>query len=275
MLNFKKSGGCRTAALFSAAALALTPTFTAAQDSGGLGDLVGARAVGAENEMESRGWHVVTNHSDRDRTHGYWWNSSRRECVRVTTYDGRYQSISGTSPADCNQSRGSNNGAAAAAVGIAAIIGVAALASRSHHRNDREYDNQNDYADFERGHRDGLYNHSYSNDRRSTSYSEGYQSGINERGEQSRYRPEYQQNGYYQGNSYERDDFSGLVGERAPGVMSNLMRQGFRSVDNFESGRNARGSVWYNGRTRQCLQLITLDGRADSITDIQTHPRCR
>jgi len=70
-------------------------------------------------------------------------------------------------------------------------------------------------------------------------------------------------------------DVSDLVGAKAAGVQSDLESRGFHNVDGFESGNNAKGTVWWNGRTRQCLQMITADGRADSITDIQTHPRCR
>jgi hypothetical protein len=46
-------------------------------------------------------------------------------------------------------------------------------------------------------------------------------------------------------------------------------------VDTFQSGNTGSGTIWWNGRSRQCLQMITADGRADSITDIHTHPRCR
>ena len=57
-------------------------------------------------------------------------------------------------------------------------------------------------------------------------------------------------------------DFSDLVGDRAAGVHSDLERQGFRSVDRFQSGSKGSGTIWWNGRTRQCLQMITVDGRA-------------
>lgn len=65
------------------------------------------------------------------------------------------------------------------------------------------------------------------------------------------------------------------MGARAAGVESDLRRDGFRYVDRFQSGSNGRGVVWWNGRTRQCVQVITVDGRANSVTDIGTHPRCR
>lgn len=267
----------------AAVSLLLAPVAAAAKSANDLRDLVGARAGQAEGDLESRGWVSISNHKDYDRSHTYWWNRDRKDCVRVTTSDGRYQSITDVGAADCNQKSGSD-GTAAAAVGVAALIGAIALASKSHHRNDKEYADQQDYGDFERGHRDGLYNHSYSNNRNSNAYSDGYQSGVNERNQQSSYRPEYSQyrgdsprpaqyGGYNDGGG--ALDVSNFVGDRAAGVDSDLQSRGFRSVDGFESGSNGRGTVWWNSRTRQCLQMITVDGRVDSINDIQSHPRCR
>jgi hypothetical protein len=54
-----------------------------------------------------------------------------------------------------------------------------------------------------------------------------------------------------------------------------MERRGFVSVDSFQSGSNGSGTVWWNRSTRQCMQLITVDGRIDSVTDIRTHPKCR
>lgn len=275
----------RTILACTAVAMVLAPVAATAKSASSLSDLVGARAGQAEGDLESRGWVSISNYKDNDRSHSYWWNAARKNCVRVTTFDGRYQSISDVGNVDCNQ-KGGDDGAAAAAVGIAAVIGAIALASKSHHRNDKEYADQQDYGDFERGHRDGLYNHSYSNNRNSNAYSDGYQSGVNERNQQSSYRPEYSQ---YRGNSQRppqnggggynngggQVEFADLVGAKAAGVESDLQSRGFRNVDGFQSGSNGKGTIWWNGRTRQCLQMITVDGRADSITDIQTHPRCR
>jgi hypothetical protein len=69
--------------------------------------------------------------------------------------------------------------------------------------------------------------------------------------------------------------FSDLVGAKAAGVETDLQSRGFRNVDGFESGNNGKGTIWWNGRTGQCLQMITVNGRAESIEDIQTHQNCR
>lgn len=66
-----------------------------------------------------------------------------------------------------------------------------------------------------------------------------------------------------------------LQGARAAGALDEMERRGFRNVDGFQSGANGSGTVWWNGATRQCMQLITVDGRIDSVTDIKTHPKCR
>ena len=63
--------------------------------------------------------------------------------------------------------------------------GVASLTHKSHHRDDKVYPESQVYADFERGHRDGLYNHSCDNHSRSDASSYGYRSGVDEREQQS------------------------------------------------------------------------------------------
>lgn len=69
--------------------------------------------------------------------------------------------------------------------------------------------------------------------------------------------------------------FTRLVGANGGGAEVQMGNNGFRKVDTFRSGRNGSGTVWYNRSSRQCFQLITVNGRVDSATDIQTHPRCR
>lgn len=69
--------------------------------------------------------------------------------------------------------------------------------------------------------------------------------------------------------------YADLVGARAAGALDEMERRGFTNVDGFRSGSNGAGTVWWNGKTRQCVQIITVDGRIDSATDIKTHPKCR
>jgi hypothetical protein len=69
--------------------------------------------------------------------------------------------------------------------------------------------------------------------------------------------------------------YSDLVGARAAGALDEMGRRGFTNVDGFQSGSDGAGTVWWNGKTRQCVQIITVNGRIDSATDIKTHPKCR
>ena len=76
----------------------------AAQTPSGLGDLVGARAAGGEQSLQSRGYHYVKTQKSDDRSYSYWWNPARQLCVTVATMDGRYDSITPSPAPDCDQS---------------------------------------------------------------------------------------------------------------------------------------------------------------------------
>lgn len=298
-MSGRTSNPGKALAALCTAALVLTSAPVAAST---LTDLEGVRASSADTTIRSRGYYSHHTSPGSGGLFTYWWNNASKSCVRTLITDGVVSTTKTVSSADCgyygdtssySNSSSGNNGAAAAAIAAAAIIGVVALAHKSHHRDDQEFQNPNDYAEFERGHRDGLYNHSYDNSSRSDSYAQGYQSGVNERSAQSSYRPEYrdgwnnnqdraqnrgqtwnQQNSSYSGAGTNSVNFSDLVGGRSAGVETELQSRGFRNVGS-EPSDNSRITIWWNGRTRQCLQVITADGRADSITDIQTHPRCR
>ena len=253
------------------AALVVSPVAALAKSAGSLSDLVGAKAAGAEQDMEARGWVLTDGHSGRNSQLTYWWNASRKDCVMVRTADGRYDQITDVTPGDCNQKSGSNAGAAAGAVAGLAILAAIASHKAGHHDNGTHYGSQADEAQYERGYNDGLYNQTYHNFDRNEAYGTGYQNGVEQRQRNSGYR-----NGNRYGAGYAASvDVSDLEGARAVGAESDLQSRGFRWVDNVSSGANDKITVWYNGRTRQCLQMIVADGRVNSLTDIQTHPRCR
>jgi hypothetical protein len=254
-------------------ALIGVPVAASAKSASNLRDLVGARAAGAERDLQRRGFFITDGHKGANASYTYWWSPSRKDCVMVQTRDGRYASINDVSAADCNQQNhhGSSNGAAAG-VAVGALIGAALLAHKSgHHDDGQHYSDTQREADYERGYRDGLHGQSESSyGRNNDTYRSGYQSGVEQRGRETAYdQPSY-------GGGYGRGlDLNSLVGARAAGVDSELTSNGFRTVDGFQSGANGRGTVWWNAGTRQCVQVITVGGRADSVTDIGTHPRCR
>lgn len=84
----------------------LLPAAVLAQGAGNLSSLVGARAAGGETQLEAQGYvHVRTQKGD-DRAWSYWWQSQRHECISVAVVEGRFDSITSTPSADCNQKGG-------------------------------------------------------------------------------------------------------------------------------------------------------------------------
>lgn len=172
-----------------AAALSLPAASVWAGPADELRDLVGARGAGGEAELERRGYTHIDTHKSSNAAFSYWWHNGKRSCIRVTTREGRYQALADADASDCGQTKkeGGVSDGAKVAVGAAALLGLAALAHKSHHREDRHY-NEQQTADFERGYRDGLYNNSYNSRGNGNEYTDGYNKGVDERRQQSSYR---------------------------------------------------------------------------------------
>ncbi|MBY8824993.1 hypothetical protein [Sphingomonas colocasiae] len=268
-----KQGFSRYLAATAAAASIFAAMPAVAATPGDVRDLVGARASSGENALADRGYSLTHSEQGDDRTWGYWWNRSSKQCITVATVEGRYDSITGTLPADCNQKAGGGgSGGAVAAAGIAAaLIGVAALAHKSHHHDDgNHYDNDRSEADFERGHRDGLYGQSYQNFGRSDPYVRGYESGVRRQGRETGYRDDHRRAGGYQSAI----DVSDLQGARGSSADSEMRNRGFANVDALKSGNTAY-TIWYSRATRQCMQMGVADGRVVNLVDIGSSPKCR
>lgn len=58
-------------------------------------DLLGARAPGAETQMQARGYSDVNNN--------IWWNAKTEVCVKVHVSNGRYVTIDEVNDADCGE----------------------------------------------------------------------------------------------------------------------------------------------------------------------------
>ena len=243
-----------------------------------LSDLMGARASSGERALQQRGYVLTDYGRSEGVTWNYWWNAGRRACVGVATSNGRYERIASVTSHDCNQDTGHHedegmSDGAKVAIGAAALLGAIALAHKSHHHEDISHHNDVDReAEFDRGYRDGKYNHSYNDYNRSQDYRDGYEQGTGSREHHSSYRHHDSENHNRYGYS-SRQGFDDLVGERASSAERELQNRGFRDVDGFKSG-NTSYTIWWNGRSRQCLQVATANGRADSINDIGRHPGC-
>jgi hypothetical protein len=253
----------KTIALLAAIALVL-PTVPARADTpGSVRDLVGARAAGGESSLESRGFHYVTGSTKNNRKFNYYWNGSSKQCLRVVTYDGRFETITLTGNSDCNQRGNDGDKAAAIAIGAAAILGIAALASKSHHRDDK-YQDERSTAEFERGYRDGLYNHAYHNYGRSDAYSHGFEEGVRERSQESNYRPGNHHNyGGYSGYANVND----LEGRRREDAVSEINRRGFAMRDNKKTD-DGRYMTFWRAQSNQCVILHSQNGYVISMESV-------
>lgn len=251
-----------SACLVAALALPAVPVHAAGADD--LRDLVGARGRDGESDLERRGYTFIDNAKSSSAAYSYWWNGASQSCVRVTTRDGRYDAIVNTGLSDCGQTKkeSKNNKAAAIAIGAAALLGVAALAHKSHHRDDKNY-NEQQTADFERGYRDGLYNQTYHNYSNTREYSDGYNKGAEERGRETSYRSN---EGWHSGYaSYV--NLQDLKGARGSSADDQMRMRGFTGRGGYKDGERSI-TTWWNGSTRQCVHMAVADGRVANISAI-------
>jgi hypothetical protein len=232
-----------------------------------LSDLVNQPSGYAQTQIAARGYTYV--HDDRrgSKTWEYWWLGRDHLCARVAHVDGHATSIVEALPTDCNQQpapdaskdRGMSNGAKVV-VGAAALLGVAALAHRSHERDQDRHKSEQQVAEYDRGYRDGLYHQPYHDYNRSQSYVDGYNAGQQKRDAETRYRSPH---GHHSGQApYVL--LNDLVGGRASSTEEDMTRRGFVRRNGYQSGGQAL-STWWNAATRQCVQLVVRDGRTRSI----------
>lgn len=253
---------CLIACLAIALGLPVVPARAAASDD--LRDLIGAKGAGGEVELERRGYTHIDTDKGRSTSYSYWWSNAKQACIRVETNDGRYRALNDTDPSDCGQTKkeaGMSDGAKIA-IAAAAILGVAALAHKSHQREDQNY-NEQQTADFERGYRDGLYNNSYHNYGNNREYSDGYSKGVEERGRQSSYRGSnysYDRSGYRPYSS-----FADLNGRDTAYAWGQLERRGFQLAGERKMHGDSGQWFYWNGSTRQCVDMHTRGERVESI----------
>lgn len=230
-----------------------------------LQDLVGARGRDGEPALERRGYTHVETAKSNTTSYSYWWSNDRASCVRVATSDGRYQALVAVDPSDCGQTQketGLSDGAKVA-IGAAALLGIAALVHKSHHRDDRAYDARQT-AEFERGYRDGLYHNSFHNYNDVREYNDGYNAGVRERDQQSSYR----------GGSYGRGGYSGyssvndLTGQDLGYALGQLDRRGFRQAGERRMGDARVQYFFWNDRNGQCLDVHARDDRVLSLFEV-------
>ena len=244
----------RISALTVALSMIVSSSGTWAQTPNDLSDLINVRGRDAESQMEDRGY--VQHHTSKSDTaaYSYWWNSRDKRCVRVRTNDGRYEQIKTVGSSDCDQKDNSGNKGAAIAVGAAALLGLAVLASKSHHREDRDYD-ERQTAQFERGYRDGLYNQPYHNYENSNEYSHGYTKGVDQRGHETSYRSD----SGMRGGNRAQVNVSDLSNRETTYTWGQLERRGFTLANERKLAGGENQWLYWNGNTRQCVEVVSRD----------------
>lgn len=74
-----------------------------AQDASDLSYLAGAKAAGGEAQLEDLGYiHIKTRKGD-DRAWSFWWQPRHHQCLSVAVVDGRFDAVTDTPAADCDQ----------------------------------------------------------------------------------------------------------------------------------------------------------------------------
>jgi Protein of unknown function (DUF3011) len=85
-------GGCR--AIFETMSMNQANYSSAGSGSGsGYKDLVGSKAAGGESALKSRGYSYSWGATEQNAKVNYWWAPGRKNCIQVTTRDGRFDEI--------------------------------------------------------------------------------------------------------------------------------------------------------------------------------------
>lgn len=255
-------------ALAAVAALTLAVGPVAARTPDNVSDLLYQDYGWGAGELRKRGYTEINSKHHNGKTVEYWWNGVSNTCLMVHANDnsGKYEAIATTSSTDCNQyhkEASDGDEGAAIAIGAAALIGAAVLAHQSHERDGKHGENSRSVAEFDRGYRDGLHHERYHNYSNTTAYSDGYNTGQQERDGQTRHRS---RNGHHSGyHAYvSLDD---LVGARASGADSEMRSRGFSDTGGYKH-KHKSFVTWYNNQSRQCVQAVTKDGRIKRIESI-------
>lgn len=154
---------------------------------------------------------------------------------------------------------------AAVAVSAAALLGVIAMAHKSHHRDNKNYDVRQT-ADFERGYRGGLYNNSCHNYDNTREYSDGYSKGVEERSQESSYRGS--NHGYDRGGYQSNSRVSDLSGRYANEVWPEMGRRGYQQAAERGCNPDSGTTYFWNDCTAQCVSVFVLRGRAEGVTEV-------
>lgn len=252
-------------AVLSLAAAAFVNGQTAPRD---VRDLVGARASSGETQLKQRGYKFIKTEEGDDRKWSNWWKKSTSTCITVTTVNGRYEAILKTPAADCSTGEENSDD-----LDVSDLVGARASSGETQLRQ-RGYK----FIKSEKGD-DRIWSNWWN---RSTSTCITVETVNGRYDAITKTMPadcnasngNGNNGGGNGGGATAKVDVSDLVGARASSGESEMKSRGFRLVDTLKSG-NTSYTIWWRQPSRQCIQVATANGKYDSLTDIQTHPKCR
>lgn len=70
-----------------------------------------------------------------------------------------------------------------------------------------------------------------------------------------------------------RVNVSDLVGSRSIDGDTQMRNRGFKNVDTIREPRTLY-TIWWRATSRQCVQVAVANGRYDSVTSLNSHPKC-
>lgn len=221
--------------------------------------VVGSETNAAKSIMKYGGYEQVHEQDGSDRRWISWWNSNSEDCVVATEKNGRYIDAIGTVQAECKQYvKSSGVSGVALAAGAAALIGGIALYQHNKHKQQDEQKQRKD-EQYQRGYTDGRNHDGRHNIDHSDDYNSGYEAGLAEYREE-RTRGHDDQSGFHGRRHRDFIDVADLIGARASSGENQLIERGFYNVDGRKGWHNSYTS-WWNEEARECVQVVTHDGR--------------
>jgi hypothetical protein len=291
-------------ATYATASLAVTALAIApisAKKAESLRDLVGVSGASAETQLGERGFEYTTGNKSGSSSYTYWWHQGGKDCVVVEVSNGRVATIKDAKAEDCGKKSGNDAAIAAAAIGAVAI-GAILLSRKDKDKHREEY--QQDWQDVQvhntqsgslrifskpnkdsrvRGEvREGEYlrNFGCENNNGESWCEVTTINGRTKGWARDRYLrvtgnyPGSGDGSGWGGSGGTDGQFGYLAGARPSRAESVLRDRGFRSVDSYNTGRTYH-AIWFNNRTRECVQMNVTNDRVSSVDNIRSHPRCR
>ena len=205
----------------------------------GHADMVGERAIDAQNQLVSRGYQLLGSRDGSDRRWTYFRTPDGRQCIQALVIKGRVNRFDTVSQNEC-------------ARGDLTVWGAGSAESAR-----ESYENRNRPA-----------NDRYADDRYPDSERRGDRGDDRYRHDDDRYRDErddrYREDDY-RDRRYERG-YDDLIGERASSAERSLESRGYRYVRTVE-GRRSDYVYYESSDRRQCLRATVEDGRYRDITE--------